>query len=80
MLSFSQGQYLSSPGRSILRRNGERKSMVWVGKCKKCGARFSKPAHLKKGIGGVLLVCPNCNSPEWTGEEWTDIGVEWKDK
>jgi len=54
--------------------------MVWVGKCKKCGARFSKPAHLKKGAGGVLLVCPNCNSYEWTGEEWTDIGEVWKDK
>jgi predicted Zn-ribbon and HTH transcriptional regulator len=58
----------------------ESESMVWVGKCKKCGARFSKPAHLKKGIGGVLLVCPNCNSHEWSGEEWTDIGAEWKDK
>jgi len=54
--------------------------MVWVGKCKKCGARFSKPAHLKKGIGGILLVCPNCSSHEWTGEEWKDIGEEWKDK
>ena len=45
-----------------------------IGRCNKCGAKFLNPSQQIKGVGGILQVCPNCESIDWNVISYRMIG------